>query len=114
MTQRISPLRTAITLRCPACGVGRLYNGLLAVADACTACGLSFAGHEKGDGPAFFVIIVAGFAVTGLAAWVELAYMPPYWLHALLWPPLIVVLCLYLLRFFKALIIAAQFLHQEL
>src|SRR5262245_51044181 len=105
---------TVFSPRCPACHKGRLFSGLLAVADRCDVCHVSFQEHEKGDGPAFFVIIVVGFIVTALAAAVELAYQPPYWLHALLWPPLIIVLSLWLLRFFKAAIIGAQYRHMGL
>ena len=35
--------------RCPRCGKGRLFSGIITIAPACSACGLSFAGHEQGD-----------------------------------------------------------------
>jgi uncharacterized protein (DUF983 family) len=110
----MSPLQAALKARCPACGVGKLYDGLLAVTERCSHCNLSLKEHEKGDGPAFFAIVVVGFVTTALAAWVEMAYAPPYWLHALLWPPVILVLSLWMLRFFKALIIAVQYRHMGL
>src|SRR5262245_9352981 len=110
----VSPLQAAVLGRCPACGKGRLFKGLLAVADTCSACGLSLAGHEKGDGPAVFVILFVGFIVAALSSWVEVTYQPPYWLHAVLWTPVIVVLSLYFLRFFKALIVAVQHRHMGL
>lgn len=69
--------------------------------------------HEKGDGPAFFVIIVVGFLATGLAAWLELAYSPPTWVHLVVWPPVIIGLSLYFLRVCKAALIAVQFRHRE-
>lgn len=104
-----SILSTALHCRCPACGKGRLYAGLLAVRDQCELCHLSFKQHEKGDGAAFFGIIIVGFVVTTLAGIVEYQYEPPYWVHAALWLPLIVVLSLLCLRVFKAGIIAWQY-----
>jgi uncharacterized protein (DUF983 family) len=74
-------------------------------------CHVSLKEHEQGDGPAFFAICAAGGIVTALAGWVEFKYEPPYWVHAALWAPLIIILCLYFLRFFKALIIALQYRH---
>lgn len=106
--------RAALLARCPACGQGRVFAGFFRIAESCGHCGLSLAAHEKGDGPAFFVIVVVGFFVTFLAAWVELAYQPPYWLHLALWAPLTLALSLVLLRFFKALMIALQWRHTGL
>lgn len=46
---------------------------------------------------------------------VELRYTPPLWVHALIWGPLTIALCLGLLPIFKALLIALQyrFRHDE-
>lgn len=106
-----SPLQVALSWRCPECGKGKLFAGVLAVAERCGACGLSLKEHEKGDGPAVFVITLVGFLVSAMAAWVELEYAPPYWLHAVLWVPLVLLFSLYFLRFFKALIVAVQYNH---
>lgn len=74
---------------------------------------MALAAHEKGDGPAFFAIVIVGFVVAGLASWVELAYEPPFWVHAVLWLPLIIALSLYVLRVAKAWLIAMQYKHQR-
>ncbi len=66
----------------------------------------------SGDGPAVFVILVTGFLVTGAALITEILYAPPYWLHALLWGPLAILLPLVLLRSFKGVLIALQFRHK--
>ena len=55
----------------------------------CEACGLDYAFIDSGDGPAVFVILLAGFVVVGCALVVEFKYAPPFWLHAVLWGPLI-------------------------
>ncbi len=95
--------------RCPRCGKGKLYRGLLAVVDTCGNCGLSFKKHEQGDGPAFFAITFIGGVVAIAASVVEIKYEPPYWLHAVLWIPFIVIGSLLTLRIAKAAIISLQY-----
>ena len=60
----------------------------------------------SGDGPAVFVVFLAGAIVVGCALVVEILYEPPLWLHALLWLPLILVTTLAPLRPMKGLMIA--------
>ncbi|HAH65785.1 MAG TPA: hypothetical protein DCL72_10005 [Rhizobiales bacterium] len=97
---------------CPSCHRGKLFDGYLALAPRCNVCGLDYGFAEAGDGPAVFVILVTGFIVVGLALIVEILYAPPYWLHALLWGPLAILLPLVLLRSFKGVLIALQFRHK--
>jgi uncharacterized protein (DUF983 family) len=104
-----STLWAGIAGRCPSCHRGKLFSGYLTLAPRCDACGLDYAFADSGDGPAVFVILVTGFIVTGLALIVEILYSPPYWLHAVLWLPLAIVLPLVLLRSFKGVLIALQF-----
>ena len=105
-------LAAGITGRCPACHRGKLYAGYLALARQCDNCGLDYGFADSGDGPAIFVILVTGFVVTGLALITEILYAPPYWLHALLWGSLAILLPLLLLRSFKGALIALQFKHK--
>lgn len=72
---------------------------------------MSFDFVDSADGPAVFVIFIVGFVVVGLALIVELAYMPPIWLHMLLWVPLVIVLALGFLRPLKGLMIALQYVN---
>ena len=95
--------------RCPACGKGRLFSGYLTLAPQCEVCGLDFSFADAGDGPAVFVILVAGFLIVGAALLVEIYYMPPYWVHAGLWGTLALVVPLLLLRSFKGVLIALQY-----
>ena len=97
---------------CPSCHRGKLFAGYLTLAPRCNACGLDYGFADSGDGPAVFVILVTGFVVVGLALIVEIRYAPPYWLHALLWGPLAIILPLVLLRSFKGVLIALQFRHK--
>jgi uncharacterized protein (DUF983 family) len=107
-----STLAAGLAGRCPACGRGKLFSGYLTLAPRCNACGLDYSFAEAGDGPAVFVILITGFIVVGAALFVEMAYAPPYWLHALIWGPLAILLPLLLLRSFKGVLIALQYKHK--
>jgi uncharacterized protein (DUF983 family) len=95
--------------RCPACGQGKLFRGYLTLADR---CGLNYGFADAGDGAIVFVILVAGFILVGGALFVEVRYAPPYWLHAILWGPLAILVTLGLLRPFKGVLVALQFKHK--
>jgi uncharacterized protein (DUF983 family) len=103
------PLKVGLRGRCPRCGEGPLFKGFLATAPRCSRCGLDFTFIDTGDGPAVFVMLIVGFVVVALALVVEVAYMPPIWLHMVLWLPLTVILSLGILRPLKGLLIALQY-----
>jgi uncharacterized protein (DUF983 family) len=104
-----SPLVAGMRCRCPRCGKGKLFQGFLGLRPRCEACGLDYAFIDAGDGPAVFAILISGFIVVGAALIVEVRYQPPYWLHALLWGPLILLTTLGPLRLIKSLLIALQY-----
>jgi uncharacterized protein (DUF983 family) len=110
--QQVSPWIAGLTCRCPRCGKGRLFSGFLRVAKCCQVCGLDYSFVDTGDGPAVFIMLIVGFIVTGAALIVEMAYSPPYWVHAVLWVPLAVGLPLLILRPFKATLIALQYANK--
>jgi len=110
----VSLVRAALSCRCPRCGRGRLYAGLLNVRSECEVCGLDLSGQDAGDGPAVFVIFFLGLIVVGLAALVEIKFSPPMWLHLVLWTPFIIVVAIAMLRPLKAGLIALQYRHRLL
>jgi uncharacterized protein (DUF983 family) len=110
-SQLPSSFMCGIKGRCPRCGTGNLFNGLLTIAPACPQCGLSLGAQDSGDGPVFFVLVIVGFLSVGLASIVEIAYAPPLWLHALLWIPFTLIASVVCMRFFKAWLIALQYKH---
>ena len=110
----VSPLRAALSCRCPRCGEGRLFQGLLTVRPACAACGLDFSAEDAGDGPQVFVIFLLGMVIVGLAAVVEIKFAPPVWVHLALWTPLILAGAILMLRPLKAGLIALQYRHDLL
>jgi len=107
-----SPYIAGLTCRCPACGKGRLFQNFLGVRPRCETCGLDFGFADAGDGPAIFIMLFGGFIVVGAALLVEMMYRPPYWVHAALWGPLILLVTLAPLRSMKGLLIALQFHHK--
>jgi uncharacterized protein (DUF983 family) len=110
---RVAPLwQSGLLCRCPRCGVGKLYTAYLKFAPGCRACGLSYAFADAGDGPAVFVILIAGAFIVASAALIEVNFHPPYWVHAVVWLPVTVGLCLALLPPFKATLFALQYRNQ--
>ncbi|MDP2732511.1 MAG: DUF983 domain-containing protein [Hoeflea sp.] len=108
----VDPVSVGLRGRCPRCGEGALFDGLLGVKPKCGVCGLDNSFADAGDGPAVFVIMIIGFIVVGLALWLEVNYSPAIWVHLILWIPLATVLTLGLLRTLKGLLIALQYRHK--
>lgn len=110
----LSPLATALKCRCPRCGEGKLFDGLLSVTPRCARCGLDLKAQDAGDGPAVFVILILGALVVGLAILVEVLFAPPMWVHLVLWTPTIFGGAILMLRPLKAWLIAMQYRHHLL
>ena len=107
-----NPIVAGLAGRCPRCGKGQMFSGFINLKPACAACGLDYAFADAGDGPAVFVIMIAGFIVVGAALLVEIRYAPPLWVHLLLWLPLILLTTLAPLRLIKGVLIALQYHHK--
>jgi uncharacterized protein (DUF983 family) len=96
---------------CPACGKAPLFNGLLTIKPTCPSCGADFTSQDSGDGPAVFVILVAGAICVPFILIAQLAFKPPIWLLGLIGLPLTAAVCIGLLRPFKAMLFALQWRH---
>jgi uncharacterized protein (DUF983 family) len=107
-------LRATLLCRCPRCGEGPLFDGLLSVAPSCRHCGLDLKAQDAGDGPAVFVILVLGAIVVPGAILLEIAFAPPLWVHVVVWTPVVLGGAILLLRPFKAGLIALQYRHRAL
>jgi uncharacterized protein (DUF983 family) len=103
----------ALRLRCPRCGEGRLFAGLLDIAPACGACGLDLSEHDAGDGPAVAGIFIVGAVAVIAALVVDVKYTPPLWVHALIWPAVILGLSILVMRWAKALLIGLAYRHRR-
>ena len=104
-----SLLAAALGCRCPRCGKGRLFQGLLTVRPVCETCGLDLGAEDTGDGAAAFLILIIGSIAVALAFWVEFRFNPPLWVHAILWPAFVIPLTILLMRPLKAGLVAQQY-----
>ena len=95
-----------------ALGVG-FFTGFLKISEACDNCNLGFSAHDAGDGPVVPVMLIVGPVVGGSSFWLEFSIQPSLWLHLVIWPPLILILSLGLLRPFKAVFIGVQFKYRS-
>jgi uncharacterized protein (DUF983 family) len=112
MPEQQLPIARGLRGRCPRCGEGKLFQGFLQLRPRCESCGLDFNFADAGDGPAVFVILIGGAIVVAAALITEVVYQPPYWLHAMLWLPLVLLVTLAPLRPVKGLMIALQYHHR--
>ena len=104
----ISPLKTGLSGSCPRCGRGKLFDGYLTVAPGCKSCGLSYAFADGGDGAAWFVMLFVCVVGVGSILGIEVAYAPPFWVHALIAVPLLIILPMLLLRPVKGVLLCQQ------
>jgi uncharacterized protein (DUF983 family) len=107
-----NPLLRGALGRCPNCGKGPLFEGFLGVAAECRACGYDLRAADSGDGPAVFVILIAGFVVAFGALFTMVAYRTSVAVTLAIWLPLTLVVCLALLRPTKGILLAAQFINK--
>ncbi len=89
-----------------------MFAGFLTVAERCDSCGLDLSKSDSADGPAVFVILILGGIVAAAATITDFLFMPPYWLHVVIWPPVILGGALAMLRPLKGLMIALQYKHK--
>ena len=102
-------LQAALRGLCPKCGASGLFKGIIAFAPKCTNCALDYTAFNVGDGAAAFLIfIVAALDFVGIIV-VELNFAPPWWVHALIWVPVTILLTLALLRVSKAALLWAEY-----
>lgn len=97
--------------RCPSCGQAPLFEGFLSLPEECPACRFDYGAIDTGDGPAVFVIMLAGLLVTVAALFVEMRWQPSYLTHVLLWGPIGLGVPVLMLRPAKAWLIRSQHVH---
>jgi uncharacterized protein (DUF983 family) len=113
VNQGASVITAALLGRCPRCGKGKLFRGLLDIRPRCAVCDLDLSAHDAGDGPAVAGIFVIGALVVGLALWVDVRYRPALWVHAVVWPLVILPLSIATMRLAKAALVALQWRHRQ-
>src|SRR3546814_3074220 len=63
-----------LACRCPRCGKGRLFSGILKIAERCNACGLDLRKQDAGDGPAVLVIFRSEEHTSELQSLMRISY----------------------------------------
>ena len=106
------PLLAAIwrgfRMRCPACGLGALFQRYLKVGEHCQACGEALHHQRADDAPPYVTIVVVGHIVIPLVLLVERQWAPPTIVHWLAWLPLTLALSLLLLPRIKGAVVGMQ------
>ena len=105
------PLALAVAGACPQCKSRTLFDGWVQFAKSCRVCGLDIDSYNVGDGPAAFLILIVGAALTAAAIAVELAFEPAFWVHVI-WIPLGASLTIFGLRFGKSLLLMQEYRHR--
>ena len=103
------PVPAGLKGACPRCGQGKLFKGFITLRPSCDVCGLDYSFADSGDGPAVFVILIAGFILLFSVLYVEIVYDPSPVLLLSIFLPLTLVVCLGLLRPLKGIAIALQY-----
>ncbi|NVK33224.1 MAG: DUF983 domain-containing protein [Rhodobacteraceae bacterium] len=103
-----------LKLKCPACGVGKLFSAYLKSTPHCDNCNEALHHHRADDAPPYFTITIVGHIIIPALLAVETAFRPELWIHMSLWVPLTVVLSLAFLPPVKGALIGLQwalFMH---
>ena len=108
MSQNSKIVSTGLRGRCPNCHEGQLFDGYLKFAKSCESCGFDFESQDVADGPAVFVILLASAIVVPLALAFQIKLDPPIFVSLIIWGPVIIALCLALLRPLRGLMFALQ------
>lgn len=95
-------------MRCPACGQGAIYRRYLKVADACPSCSEELHHQRADDAPPYFTMFIVGHVIVAAVMYVEKAFEPALWVHALIWTPMILGMSLTLLPRVKGALIGLQ------
>lgn len=107
-----SPFHTGIRGKCPRCGEGKLFSGILKLAPQCEKCELSYAFADPADGPAFFVMSITGFIAMGLVFALDGRLPIPNWLTFMLVGVVVLAASIVLLIPIKGWLVNSQYFYK--
>lgn len=107
----VSPYKAGIKSVCPHCGSAPLFHNILEVYETCPGCGFDLSAADPGDGAQVFVILVLGGLCAVLGFVLHGLLGLPIWALALTLGVFALVGSVWMLRVFKATLIALQFHH---
>ncbi|MEM6488497.1 MAG: DUF983 domain-containing protein [Pseudomonadota bacterium] len=93
---------------CPACGRDTLWESYLQVRGTCATCGEALHHHRADDLPAWATMVIVGHVLVVALLAVENAFAPALWVHALIWPVVVIGLSLWFLPRIKGAVVAMQ------
>jgi uncharacterized protein (DUF983 family) len=84
-------------MRCPGCGLGRLFGAYLKPARDCPHCGEAFGDMRTDDAAPWLTILLVGHIVGPLVVLSERSFQPPMALQIAIFIPATLLLTLWLL-----------------
>jgi len=108
--QPVSPYKAGLSCTCPNCGVGPLYKNGLDLRNVCEECGFDLSAADAGDGAQVFVILILG-ALCAILGFLLTAFKLPMWAIVVVLMVVIMAGTYWMLRVFKAMLVALQFHH---
>lgn len=87
------------TLRCPNCGQGKMFTGLLSMNRDCEVCGVRYE-RQSGEsiGGMYFNLILAELTTMGGFFIADGLWHPPFTPHVIFWATYNVLFCLFFYR----------------
>lgn len=85
-----------------------MFSRYLKVSDYCPACNEALHHHRADDAPPYFAILIVGHIILAGVLALEQAYAPAAWVHASIWVPATLVLCLWMLPRIKGTLVGLQ------
>ena len=110
-SRSVSPYVAGFKCVCPSCAKAPLFHNVLEVREVCSECNFDLSAADPGDGAQVFVILVLGFLCAILGFLLYGAFSLPPWAIGLILGIFILAGSVWLLRVFKATLIALQFHH---
>ncbi len=107
----VAIFKVALTLTCPNCGRGGLYERTLKMRRSCSVCKADFTFFDAEDGPALFAIVLLSAVSIGFMAFLEAKFKPPFWLYLVAYPLPMLALAVVLIRHIKAFLFASAWVH---
>jgi len=107
----VSPFKAGLRCSCPSCGVSPLFKGLLDVRKRCGGCGFDLSQADPGDGAQVFVILILGALCAIVGSFLHAALGVPLWAVMVVLFAMIIGGSVWMLRIFKATLVALQFRH---
>lgn len=104
----LQSLARGVRLRCPACGIGRLFSQFLKLNATCRHCSEPLHHARPDDAPPYFVMIITGHLIVPIVAAVEELSNLPVWLSISIFASAACGIALALLPPVKGAIVALQ------